>query len=57
MRTGMSHEATGNSKTANVFGFALAAWLFALCFPVWRSSRRKFRGLDTYLELVLTRIT
>jgi putative ABC transport system substrate-binding protein len=34
MKTGIRHEATGNSKKAKVLGFALGAALFALSFPV-----------------------
>ena len=34
MKIGMRLEATGNSKTINVFCFALYALLFALCVPV-----------------------
>jgi len=34
MKSGMRQQARGNSKTATVFGVALYAVLFALCFPV-----------------------
>ncbi|HEU4344460.1 MAG TPA: ABC transporter substrate-binding protein [Candidatus Binatia bacterium] len=33
MKAGLRQEATGNSKKAKVFGFALCAMLFALCLP------------------------
>ncbi len=33
MKTGMRHEATGNSKNAKLFGVALCALLFALSVP------------------------
>ena len=33
MNAGMRHEATGNSKKRKLFGLALSALLFALCFP------------------------
>ena len=32
MRMGMRHEATGNSKKIQFFGFTLCAMFFALCF-------------------------
>src|SRR5215470_8300264 len=34
MKSGMRQQARGNSKTATVFGVALYAVLFGLCFPV-----------------------
>jgi putative ABC transport system substrate-binding protein len=33
MKSGMRHEAIGNSRTAKFFAFTLSALLFALSFP------------------------
>ena len=41
MKSGNRHEATGNSKKAKVFGFALAAMLFALNLPVEAQQPKK----------------
>src|SRR5215471_17880087 len=41
MRTGIRHEATGNSRTAKFFGVALRALLFALCLPVQAQQQKK----------------
>ena len=40
MKTGNRHEA-GNSKKANVLGFAFGAMLFLLCWPVWAQQPAK----------------
>jgi putative tryptophan/tyrosine transport system substrate-binding protein len=37
----MRHETTGNSKNGKVFGFALCATLFALCFPAHAQQTKK----------------
>ena len=41
MKIAMSHEATGNSKSARLFGFALCAVLFALCNPASAQQPKK----------------
>jgi len=60
MRTGMRHEARGNSKKAKVLGSALCALLFALSFPAQAQQAKKVPrigflsvtspGLDPRLE-------
>jgi hypothetical protein len=44
MKTGMRHEATGNSKKAKVLGFALCALLIALCVAANAQQPKKVKG-------------
>jgi len=41
MKTGVRHQAAGNSKNAKLFGFALCAMLFALCPPAEAQQAKK----------------
>src|SRR5262245_38048715 len=42
MRTAMRHEAIGSSRRVQCFGFALCAWLFALCLSAQAQQPKKF---------------
>src|SRR5262249_59816223 len=41
MNPGKRHKATGNSKKAKVFGFALCVMLFGLCVPAKAQQTKK----------------
>jgi putative tryptophan/tyrosine transport system substrate-binding protein len=41
----MRHQATGNSKKVKVFGFAVGAVLFALCYPAAAQQPQKIRRI------------
>jgi ABC-type uncharacterized transport system substrate-binding protein len=43
MRIGMRHEATGNSKKVQFFGFTLCAMLLALCFSAQAQQSKVYR--------------